>query len=102
MRRDARSLLDRLNRSDFDYHDFTDAVEEIEMWPLFQALLRDPRILSASLSNRAPDVQPAIPAHHRAPAPTLTREPNGAKPVIEQQREPNLREFLSLLGGERA
>lgn len=44
MRADARSLLDRLGRSDFAYKEFADRFSDLELWPLFEALLKDPRV----------------------------------------------------------
>ena len=44
MRQDARQLLERLNQRGFPYEDFTDLASEMEAWPIFRALLRDPRI----------------------------------------------------------
>ena len=44
MRVDARNLLDRLGRSNFSYKEFEDRFTELELWPLLEALLRDPRL----------------------------------------------------------
>ncbi len=78
MRKDAKSLLDRLNRRQFRYQDFTEAAEEIELWPLFQAVLRDPRVVGTRLvhehqspprpQERAEDVTPASRAAPAKPS----------------------------------
>lgn len=44
MRIDARNLLDRLGRNDFAYKEFEDRFNELELWPILEALLKDPRL----------------------------------------------------------
>lgn len=44
MRIDARNLLDRLGKNDFAYKEFEDRFTELELWPILEALLRDPRL----------------------------------------------------------
>ncbi|KMS52693.1 hypothetical protein V474_24430 [Novosphingobium barchaimii LL02] len=44
MRIDARHLLDRLGKNDFAYKEFEDRFTELELWPILEALLRDPRL----------------------------------------------------------
>ncbi|MFT4054887.1 MAG: hypothetical protein QM681_10305 [Novosphingobium sp.] len=44
MRIDARNLLDRLGKNDFAYKEFEDRFSELELWPILEALLRDPRL----------------------------------------------------------
>ncbi|MFC4594462.1 hypothetical protein [Sphingobium tyrosinilyticum] len=41
MRRDARKLLEKLNRTDFAYREFEDSFSETELWPIFAAVLGD-------------------------------------------------------------
>lgn len=45
MRQDARSLLDRLSRTDFRYQEFADPFADMELWPIFEALLKDENIV---------------------------------------------------------
>ena len=45
MRADARVLLERLGKSDFRYREFVDRFADLESWPIFEALLKDPRIM---------------------------------------------------------
>lgn len=45
MRADAKVLLERLGRSDFRYREFVDRFADLESWPIFEALLKDPRII---------------------------------------------------------
>jgi cell division septation protein DedD len=128
MRQDAKTLLDRLDRQHLDYQDFTAAAEEIELWPLFQALLRDPRIVgnreqpaSAAAVSAGPNIlrtgaapshpevtappppQPAPPPQHPAAAlfGRYGREV-APEPAPQPPREPDLRNFLHQLGKGRA
>jgi hypothetical protein len=125
MRQDAKTLLDRLDRHHLDYQDFTAAAEEIELWPLFQALLRDPRIVgnreqpaSAAAVSAGPNIlrTEAAPLHPEVTAPPAPppQHPAAAlfgrygretapEPVAPQPpREPDLRNFLHQLGKGRA
>jgi hypothetical protein len=55
MRIDARNLLDRLGKNDFAYKEFEDRFTELELWPILEALLRDPRLQAIDQSE---NVQP--------------------------------------------
>jgi hypothetical protein len=119
MRQDAKTLLDRLDRHYLEYRDFTSAAEEIELWPLFQALLRDPRIIGhreqAAVSSTTDGIQPAgrslqirsISDQPEGPpaANLFDRYVRAVKPDperVEQVQEPDLRNFLHQLGrGEK-
>jgi hypothetical protein len=81
MRADAKILLERLGRSDFRYREFVDRFADLESWPIFEALLRDGRVMPQdeaamieaatpgdSLRQPAPQAQPA-PVFKSAPAP---------------------------------
>jgi hypothetical protein len=48
MRSDAANLLSRLGQSKFRYQEFGDSFADMELWPLFEALIRDPRISGAA------------------------------------------------------
>jgi hypothetical protein len=117
MRRDAKTLLDRLDRQEFKYHDFTEVAEEIELWPLFQALLRDTRIVGErTLLNKreeaAPDSYGQVAALRdavtEAPKPSTVatlfdryRESSGDH-VPAREQQPSLREFLPQIGRGRS
>ena len=121
MRQDAKTLLDRLDRHYLDYQDFTAVAEEIELWPLFQTLLRDPRIVgnrdqsepapAASSAERTQSVaQEAATAEVRTPSAQAEARPTAglfgrygraappAPKPPEPPREPDLRNFLHELG----
>jgi hypothetical protein len=48
MRSDAANLLSRLGQTKFRYQEFSDSFADMELWPLFEALIRDPRISGAT------------------------------------------------------
>lgn len=85
MRADARSLLDRLGRSDFAYKEFADRFSDLELWPLFEALLKDPRVFQqeaiAATDAAAPTEAVAAPGIAAArPAGAVPRGP--AAPAV--------------------
>lgn len=45
MRQDAKALLEKLSRQDFQYRQFEDQYADMELWPIFEALLKDRRIV---------------------------------------------------------
>ena len=51
MRSDASALLEKLDRKGFDYRQFPDRYADLELWPIFEALLADPRILERTPSQ---------------------------------------------------
>lgn len=59
MRVDAKALLDRLGKNEFAYKEFADRFSELELWPLFEALLKDPRM--ASLDDDVDDRAEMVP-----------------------------------------
>lgn len=50
MRADAASLLARLGRRDFRYREFSDSFADMELWPIFEAVLTDPRVVGKPLT----------------------------------------------------
>ncbi len=72
MRADVKTLFDRLGKSDFQYRDFGDRFSEVETWPVFEAILRDPRVQQTVIGNvvvtsREPDPEPVVRVHHPLP-----------------------------------
>ena len=120
MRPDVKSLLDRLDRQQFRYQDFSEVADEIELWPLFQALLRDPRIVGfaapPALAAPARDVtllatKPELPVSARvggaappvgAGGALFDRYRTAARSSKVDSSTPDLRQFLARAGGERA
>lgn len=54
MRRDARKLLEKLNRKDFAYKVFEDSFSETELWPIFEAVLGDHGVVGEEAVAPAP------------------------------------------------
>lgn len=50
MRADIGNLLQRLRQRDFRYREFHDAFADMELWPIFEALLTDERVVGKPLS----------------------------------------------------
>jgi len=77
MRSDAANLLNRLGQTKFRYQEFSDSFADMELWPLFEALIRDPRISGgsseASASAPVPAVAQATPSHAVSPPSTDAR-----------------------------
>lgn len=68
MRKDVAILLERLGKREFQYQEFADRFADVELWPLFETLIRDPRILTAEAPEAAaPAAAPAAPTP-QAPA----------------------------------
>lgn len=57
MRKDAENLLRKLNRQDFRYQEFEDSFGELELWPIFEALIIDERVVGARSVLRGQEVQ---------------------------------------------
>lgn len=51
MRTDVKTLLSRLGRSQFRYREFADRFSELETWPVFEAVIRDPRVFESPVTN---------------------------------------------------
>lgn len=47
MRKDVANLLAKLGKREFHYQEFADRFSDVELWPLFETLINDPRILQA-------------------------------------------------------
>lgn len=47
MRQDNGNLLNRIDQSSFDYREFEDTTAEGDVWPMFEALLRDERVVGS-------------------------------------------------------
>jgi hypothetical protein len=67
MRTDVAILLERLGKREFHYQEFADRFADVELWPLFETLIRDPRILTPTAAQAA---EPAAAAPKASAAPT--------------------------------
>ncbi|MET3473506.1 hypothetical protein ABIC78_004058 [Novosphingobium sp. 1529] len=73
MRADAKVLLDRLGKSDFRYREFVDRFADLESWPIFEALLKDPRIMPQDDASAIAATMPGDSG--RLPAPRAQARP---------------------------
>lgn len=75
MRKDVANLLAKLGKRDFHYQEFADRFSDVELWPLFETLIHDPRILNAPPAEDHGEVaitaNAATTAAPPAPAATL-------------------------------
>lgn len=72
MRADAASLLARLGHRDFRYREFSDSFADMELWPIFEALLTDPRVVGKPLTKleaREAEVLATRRVEHDRPSP---------------------------------
>ena len=82
MRSDAESLLARLGRRDFRYREFADSFADMELWPIFEALLTDPRVVGRPLSKlEAREAEAVLAIRRLARRPATTIEAETARPV---------------------
>lgn len=61
MRSDVKTLLGRLGRSQFKYKEFADRFSELETWPVFEAVIRDPRVFESAAHSLAPATAQSSP-----------------------------------------
>lgn len=78
MRIDARNLLDRLGKNDFAYKEFEDRFTELELWPILEALLRDPRLQAIDQADAA---EPEPVVEIATPVETIVAGPVAAEPL---------------------
>lgn len=77
MRQDARSLLERLSRKEFKYQEFADPFADMELWPLFEALLKDERV-----------VGPRAPTLRQAEVQVRERHPHDERRATDRRQSP--------------
>ncbi len=102
MRRDVTALLEKLGRKDFRYEAFADPISDLEPWPLFAALLEDPRVMGyPQRTQERVTPPPSAPMFARYAAPVAPPpEPEAPEPE-EPAASGNLRAFLSGLSDDR-
>lgn len=94
IRNDVSSLLDRIGRHDLRYREFGDPLGDMEMWPIFEALLQDRRIVGEAPNaldqrRRSQSVQQrmvAAPLRAEDPSPPLP--PRSQPPVSVTSQTP--------------
>jgi hypothetical protein len=70
MRSDAANLLSRLGQNNFKYKEFRDNFADMELWPLFEALIRDPRVSGEAGHTASMPHAPASEAEGPDPVPS--------------------------------
>ncbi|WP_052207876.1 hypothetical protein [Croceibacterium mercuriale] len=109
IRNDVSSLLDRLGRQDLRYREFSDPLGDMEMWPIFEALLQDRRIVGEASTpldqrRRTADAQQRIkaappPAGGKADAgPAIPYSPPSPPRPAAAADDPQVRAFFGQLG----
>lgn len=110
IRNDVSSLLDRIGRQDLRYREFGDPLGDMEMWPIFEALLQDCRIVGEAQTQldqrrRSADAQqrlkaapfPAdLPAPAAPPPPPTRAAPQYQPPSATNDAQ--VRAFFGQLG----
>jgi hypothetical protein len=95
MRVDVKSLLNRLGKTDFAYREFADRFSDMELWPIFEALLKDPRMMSLDHGGdhfSAPPPSFAMHEEPEAPQRTLSSlfsqyDVDTARPAVKPEIE---------------
>lgn len=104
MRQDARSLLEKLQQTDFAYRDFDEQEDEGEPWPLLDALLRHPALARSAPARSWPQrVQAEADSPDAKPVGRLFGRYDARPPEPEAKKEserPTLRSFLGKLADE--
>lgn len=106
MRSDAANLLERLGRRDFHYREFTDSFADMELWPIFEALLTDERIVGKPRSALAArtsiaDVTPVPPTPRQGEESLFSRYAT-QPPATPGTSRPDLGSFLRRLSSNDA
>ena len=108
MRTDVAILLERLGKRDFHYQEFADRFADVELWPLFETLIRDPRILNAEAPEATPlaastPQAPAVPTRsaptHSAPAPVAAAPVENAAAPTPPSAPADLAALFARYGG---
>lgn len=85
MRQDAKNLLERLSKKEFRYQEFDDTFADLDLWPLFEALLTDARVVGQRASSlREAEVE------IRNRAVTEARHAPGSREFAPVHSEPSL------------
>ncbi len=106
MRADVDSLLNRMGRKEFRYREFSDSFADMELWPIFEAVLTDERVVGKQRtrleereaevrSARAQDAKPA--ARPGAAVTSLFGQYGQSQQTAADRPRDNLRDFLGQL-----
>ncbi len=110
MRADTTSLLQRLGQKDFRYREFHDAFADMELWPIFEALLADERVVGRPMSAlaekeaamRASEAKHYSPAARPADSPDMFSRYAEPGPAAASRPGDDLRGFLGQLSSKNS
>ena len=74
MRQDVKVLLSRVGDETFNYYDFETASIEIDIWPIFEALLLDERVVGRADPKALPRAAALMPEVELEAVPAPARE----------------------------
>ncbi|MCX7283166.1 MAG: hypothetical protein NTX28_03840 [Novosphingobium sp.] len=77
MRSDVKTLLEKLGKSQFRYKEFADRFSDLDTWPVFESILRDPRVFNRELAD-APTAPGSTPLDSRPIGAVLSQKYGGA------------------------
>lgn len=97
MRVDASNLLNRLGRQDFSYKEFEDRFTELELWPMLEALLKDPRLLELDGAAASGAAAPALESLPSAQTQAAEFVPTPPRPAAPPAPEPVATDSISAL-----
>ncbi len=112
MRQDARNLLERLNNAGFRYKEFPDSFADMELWPIFEAILRDEQVVgtqASTLPTADIQVRRAMERETRSAMPSAkvslfqqyATEPVAPPPAAPVEEVLNVRQYFSRFSEER-
>jgi hypothetical protein len=108
MRKDVANLLAKLGKREFHYQEFSDRFSDVELWPLFETLIHDPRILQAPpAQDNAEEAVTANAAPHPVAAQPAISAPAApdSDPVVQELAAPTAKDLSNLFaryGGQNA
>lgn len=94
MRSDVKTLLGRLGRSQFKYKEFADRFSELETWPVFEAVIRDPRVFE-SAGHGFPAASPETSPDAAPIGSVLSRKYGGGDAASTQKPGGDVRSLLA-------
>ncbi|GHD02050.1 hypothetical protein GCM10019060_36960 [Novosphingobium pokkalii] len=89
--------MERLGKSDFRYREFVDRFADLESWPIFEALLKDPRIMPQDELPAMEAAEPGDSVRQPAPRAQPTAQPR-VVPVVSPKPAPQPEAAPSLFG----
>lgn len=95
MRTDVKTLLGRLGRSQFRYKEFADRFSELETWPVFESVMRDPRVFESPVINAVSAQEPPRPESNPIASALSRKYGEPAAPSNPQATDGDVRSLLA-------